>query len=141
VLQDVAKLRVGAKEHHIDVEAFSEAAVRFLQERGVELADPDWGLEDESIPFSNEHLPLRTLFGYYAELPEYLAHATLTDVPPPVGDTPLDEAENLAKYKHDMAAGEAFPCLGALATDGSGAPHQRRLNLRPGARARLATCA
>lgn len=125
VLSDVAKLR-HAQEYHIDVESFAEATVRFLQEKGVDLTDPDWGMDDDSIPFSTEHLPLRTLFAYYDELPEYLASATLADVPEEVGDTPIELAENLAKYEakmepYDIDGGEAFPCLGALAPDFSGA--------------------
>ena len=119
VLQDVARLR-NALEHHIDVEEFAEATVRFLQEQGVDLADPDWGLDDDSIPFSTEHLPLRTLFAHYPQLPEYLAEVTLPVVPTDPGDTPLDEAEDLARHTHELEPGVKFPCLGALAPDGSG---------------------
>ena len=119
VLQDVAKLR-GARERHVDVHEFAEATVRYLQEQGVDLADPDWGMEDDNIPFSTEHLPLRTLFDYYAELPEYLAAATLQNVPDDEAETPVEEAENLARYSHEMEPGVEFPCLGALAPDGSG---------------------
>ena len=120
VVQEVAALR-GAQEHHVDVDAFAEATVRFLQERGVDLADPDWGMDDDSIPFSTEHLPLRTLFAYYEDMPEYLASALLANVPVDEGDTPLDLAENMCKYKHDMEAETVtFPCLGAMMPDGSG---------------------
>lgn len=118
VLQNVAKLR-GAEEHHIDVEAFAETTVRFLQEKGVDLADPEWGMQDDSIPFSNQHLPLRTLFSYYEELPQYLADALLQDVPDDVVETPVDEAEDVAKITHEMEPGVSFPCLGALAPDGT----------------------
>ena len=45
-------------------------------------------MEDDTIPFSTEHLPLRTLFGYYEALPEYLAAATLQHVPEEEPDTP-----------------------------------------------------
>ena len=79
VLADVAKLR-GAQEHHIDVENFAESVVRYLQEQGVDLADEEWGMHDDLIPFSTGHLPLRTLFEYYADLPQYLADATVPEV-------------------------------------------------------------
>ena len=95
--------------------------MRFLQERGVDLADPDWGMQDDNIPFSTQHLPLRTLFAYYGEeLVEYLASATLATVPEEEGELTLEEAENVAKYTHEMIEGVEFPCLGALAPDGSG---------------------
>ena len=64
------------------MEHFGEAVLRFLQEQGVDLADEDWGLHDESIPFSVQHLPLRALFTYYPDLPEALAEECLDGYPP-----------------------------------------------------------
>ena len=122
VLQDVAKLRDGAEEHHVDVEGFAEATVRFLkEEKGVDLADPEWGMDDDSIPYSVEHMPLRTLFAMYEELPEYLAKSLLDGKDlSEVAEATEEEAENMARYTHELETGVHFPCLGALAPDGSG---------------------
>lgn len=98
VLDDVAKLR-GGDRFNINVERFGEAVIGFLQRRGVDLADEDWGLQDDSIPFSVQHLPMRTLFDYYPDLMEALATeccAQIADqvadasLPPPHSDEELD---------------------------------------------------
>lgn len=87
VLGDVAKLH-GRDEHEIDVVHFGEAVVSFLQAEGVDLSDPDWGMDDDSIPFTVEYLPLRALFDYYPHMPGALAEACLTDM------ASLDGADN-----------------------------------------------
>ena len=33
---------------------FAEAVIAYLQQQGVALEDPDWGMQDESIPYSHE---------------------------------------------------------------------------------------
>ena len=92
VIADVAKLR-GRADWEIDVERFGEAVVSYLQRAGVDLADPDWALDDDTVPFSSEHLPLRTLFDYYPDLMQALADeclAHLEGLPPnmPLGSDP-----------------------------------------------------
>ena len=87
VLDDVAKLR-GGDRFDVNVEQFGEAVVTFLQQRGVDLADEDWGMQDDSIPFSTQHLPMRTLFEYYPDLPEALAEACLATLHPKPEDAP-----------------------------------------------------
>lgn len=52
---------------------FAETVIRFMQdEKGVDFSDPDWGLDDESIPFSTGFVTARKVFDYYFDLPEYL---------------------------------------------------------------------
>ena len=120
VLSDVAGLR-GRYGEDIDVNQFSEALLTFLQGKGVDLSDPDWGMADDSIPFSTEHLPLRTLFDYYGmELPEYLAEETLRDWK--VEIEPV-EVGNLGRGITLLEAVEGpFPCLGALPNPGEESP-------------------
>lgn len=77
VVAEVARLR-GFAEHNIDVERFGEAVLSFLQQRGVDLGDPDWGMQDDAIPFSVDFLPVRTLFDCYPEMPAALADACLS---------------------------------------------------------------
>lgn len=119
VLGDVARLR-GREEQDLDVNEFSEAVVRFLQERGVDLADPDWGMQDDEIPFSVQHLPLRTLFSYYEDLPRHLANTLLPDAEP-VRALDDHESEDLGRDKEGESRAEGtlkedqpFRCLGAL---------------------------
>ena len=50
---------------------------------GVELHEPDWGMQDENIPFSHEHVALRTLFNYYEGIKDHLADALLPGAPRP----------------------------------------------------------
>lgn len=88
VVADVAKLR-GRKEHAIDVERFAESVLRFLQAQGVDLADPDWGMQDDSVPFGVTYLPVRTLLGFYPDMAEALAAELLT----PARLEDLDAAE------------------------------------------------
>ena len=110
VLRDVARLKNCQKEQ-LDVELFAEAVVRFLQEEGVALADPDWGMDDDLIPFSVEHLPLRTLFSYYEQLPQYLADALLSDV---VYSPATDDAEPEDVTRELDEAPKPGMCLGAM---------------------------
>jgi hypothetical protein len=114
VLQDVARLR-GCVEQDLDVERFSEQVVIYLKEQDVDLADPEGGMDDDSVPFSTQHLPVRTLFAYYEDLMQYLADELLADyVPPP---TPEDDTDDIGrdikseKYPEDEGP---LPCLGAL---------------------------
>lgn len=110
VLSDVAKLR---ERNGPDIEAgrFSEAVITFLKEKGVDLSDPDWGMADDSIPFSTEHLPMRTLFEYYgSEILEYLAESTLHDF---VDEKEPVDPKNLGRYK-ELEEGEEFITLGAM---------------------------
>eukprot|EP00322_Chrysochromulina_rotalis_P007651 CAMPEP_0115858606 /NCGR_PEP_ID=MMETSP0287-20121206/16186_1 /TAXON_ID=412157 /ORGANISM="Chrysochromulina rotalis, Strain UIO044" /LENGTH=277 /DNA_ID=CAMNT_0003312879 /DNA_START=75 /DNA_END=908 /DNA_ORIENTATION=+ len=81
VLDDVATLR-GGDRYDMDVERFCEAVVGYLQQQGVDLADPDWGMQDDSIPFSTQHLPMRTLLDYYPDLSEVLVAAAMKDIQP-----------------------------------------------------------
>ena len=76
VIKDVAALR-GYEEADIDVDRFGEAVLAFLQQRGVDLADPDWGMQDDDIPFSVEYLPMRSVFSYYPDMPDSLADTLL----------------------------------------------------------------
>lgn len=120
VLSDVAALR-GRQGEDICVERFSESLMQFLKDKDVDLSDPDWGMADDSIPFSTEHLPLRTLFDYYGlELPEFLAEETLHDWQPHV--EPVEEG-NLGRgiTLRDPSEGP-FPCLGALPNPGETDP-------------------
>ena len=78
VLSDVAELK-GRERRCIDVDRFSEAVLGFLKKQGVDLADPEWGMHDDSIPFTTEHLPMRTLFEYYPLMAQNLADELLTD--------------------------------------------------------------
>ena len=51
-----------------------------MQQKGVDLQDPDWKIDDGSIPFCSDHLPVRKLLNYYGpELAEHLAQACLAD--------------------------------------------------------------
>ena len=72
VLDDVAEIR-GRDRYAVDVERFGEEVLTFVQQQGVDLLDPDWGLGDESIPFSTQYMPMRALFDYYPNLKEHLA--------------------------------------------------------------------
>ena len=38
---------------------FSEAVVGYLQDAGVDLADPDWAMDDRSVPFSSQYFKVR----------------------------------------------------------------------------------
>lgn len=76
VLDDVATLR-GRERHDVDVKGFGEAVIGYLQQQGVDLADEDWGMQDDSIPFSVQQLPMRTLFEYYPNMPAALAETCL----------------------------------------------------------------
>lgn len=114
VLDDVARLR-GFSGREVDIERFSEAVVEFLQQQGVDLSDPDWGMDDDSVPFSVEHLPLRTLFAYYEELPQHLADVVLGDYVPPPPAIPEEGEGDVAKVPvHALEDPDDFPCLGAL---------------------------
>lgn len=114
VLDDVAKLR-GYTGLQVDIERFAEAVVEFLQQKGVDLSDPDWGMQDDDIPFSVEHLPLRTLFAYYEELPQHLADVLFADYAPPPPEAPEEGEGDLAKVPEEALENpDDFPCLGAL---------------------------
>lgn len=97
VLDDIAKVREDPIKSGrqgrvaIDISRFSEAVVAFLEKKGVDLADPDWGMLDDSIPFSNEFLPMRTLMEYYPDLPEAVVDACLTPEPEPQEPVVLKE--------------------------------------------------
>ena len=79
VLDDVAKHGGRRDRYDVDVERFGEEVVRYLQQHGVDLADPDWGMDDDAVPFSTQHLPVRTLYHYYPDLAEHLSHVCLKD--------------------------------------------------------------
>lgn len=114
VLDDVAKLR-GYTGVQVDIERFAEAVIEFLQQKGVDLSDPDWGMQDDDIPFSVEHLPLRTLFAYYEELPEHLAEVLFANYVLPPVEVPEEGEGNIAKVpKEALEHPDEFPCLGAL---------------------------
>ena len=36
---------------------FAEGVMSYLQQQGVALDEPDWGMQDESIPYSHEQVP------------------------------------------------------------------------------------
>jgi hypothetical protein len=97
VLDDIAKLREDPHEagrfgrESLDVELFGEAVMQFLQDKGVDLADPDWGMADESIPFCHEHIPMRTVMQYYEDLPEAVVDACLKPPPEPYEPVVLKE--------------------------------------------------
>ena len=114
------------EEHEIEVEAFAEAVIGYLKNKGVDLADPDWALGaprrpirrthradagammlasdaarasrslppslsgDESIPFSSQHVAVRTLYNYppYADLKATIAEELLAHLPPPAPPPP-----------------------------------------------------
>jgi len=76
VMQEIAALR-GKKEHEIEIERVCEEIVEYLDENGVDLADPDWAMEDDSVPFSSDFFAARTLLNYYADLKQHLAEKLL----------------------------------------------------------------
>jgi len=81
VLIETAKLK-GYEQWDLGLGPFAEAVISYLQQQGVALEDPDWGMQDETIPYSHEQVTVRTLFGYYPELKAHLAE-TLIPIPIP----------------------------------------------------------
>ena len=66
----------------IDVEGFAEAVVRYLQDTvGVDFSDEDWGLDDDSVPFTTQFVAVRKLFARYPDLGEHLASVCLPAIP------------------------------------------------------------
>ena len=43
------------EEHEIEVEAFAEAVIGYLKNKGVDLADPDWALGAPRRPMRRKH--------------------------------------------------------------------------------------
>ena len=43
------------EEHEIEVEAFAEAVIGYLKNKGVDLADPDWALGAPRRPMRRTH--------------------------------------------------------------------------------------
>ena len=43
------------EEHEIEVEAFAEAVIGYLKNKGVDLADPDWALGAPRRPTRRKH--------------------------------------------------------------------------------------
>ena len=83
VLIEVAALK-GRRMEDLDAGELSEAIVDFLKHHAtphVDLADPEWAMNDESVPFSSEFFAARTLLNYYPELKQWLANKLLDDVP------------------------------------------------------------
>ncbi|KAL1526938.1 hypothetical protein AB1Y20_015629 [Prymnesium parvum] len=82
VLVDVAGLR---EREAIELahEPFAEEVVRYLRDvRGVDFADPDWGLGDDDVPFTTQYVIVRKCLSLYPDLAEHLA-ATLLPAEPP----------------------------------------------------------
>ena len=42
------------EEWDIEVRDFSEAVIGYLQEKGVDLADPDWAIDERDVPFTSQ---------------------------------------------------------------------------------------
>ena len=89
-LMEVAKLK-GREECDLEVGEVAEAVFAYLQAHDVDLADPDWGLQDDRIPYSHEHSALRTLFNYYDSLKEHLAEHFFPGEPLPLEQKPWGE--------------------------------------------------
>ena len=81
VLIETAALK-GREQWDLEVGPFAEAVVSYLQQQGVGLDDPDWGMQDDSVPYSHEHVTVRTLFNYYPELKDHLAESLIPEVGP-----------------------------------------------------------
>jgi hypothetical protein len=81
VLIETAALK-GREQWDLEVGPFAEAVVSYLQQQGVELDDPDWGMQDDSVPYSHEHVTVRTLFNYYPDLKDHLAESLIPEVGP-----------------------------------------------------------
>ena len=90
-LCEVAALK-GREECDLQVGEVAEAVFAYLQAHDVDLADPDWGLQDDRIPYSHEHSALRTLFNYYDGLKEHLAELFFPGEPLPPEQRPWGEA-------------------------------------------------
>ena len=43
------------EEWDIKVGDFSEAVIGYLKEKGVDLADPDWAIDDRNVPFTSQY--------------------------------------------------------------------------------------
>eukprot|EP00308_Calcidiscus_leptoporus_P009787 CAMPEP_0119379590 /NCGR_PEP_ID=MMETSP1334-20130426/53415_1 /TAXON_ID=127549 /ORGANISM="Calcidiscus leptoporus, Strain RCC1130" /LENGTH=241 /DNA_ID=CAMNT_0007399153 /DNA_START=14 /DNA_END=739 /DNA_ORIENTATION=- len=67
----------GMRMEDLEIRRVSEAIVAFLAAEGVDLADPDWAMDDESVPFSSEFFAARTLCNYYPHLQQHLADTLL----------------------------------------------------------------
>ena len=67
VLIETARLK-GYEQWDLPLGPFAEAMISYLQQQGVTLEDPDWGMQDETIPYSHEQVTARVLYGYYPDL-------------------------------------------------------------------------
>ena len=81
----------GREECDLVVGDVAEAVFAYLQAHDVDLADPDWGVQDDRIPYSHEHSALRTLFNYYDGLKGHLAEVFFPGEPLPPEQRPWGE--------------------------------------------------
>lgn len=78
VLIETARLK-GYEQWDLPVGPFAEGVISYLQQQGVALDDPDWGMQDESIPYSHEQVTVRVLYGYYPDLKTHMAGTMLPE--------------------------------------------------------------
>ena len=76
VMIEIAEVK-GREQWDLEVGEVAEAVIAYMQSQGVDLADADWGMQDDDVPFSHEQCRLRTLFDYYDGLKEHLAETLL----------------------------------------------------------------
>ena len=102
VINEVGALRgTDEEDERLQIEKFAIAIINILQNKGVDLANPDWALEKEDVPFSSQFWSVRSLFNYYSDLPEELAFLLMGAIGP--GNEPWDGVAKQAMGSHPLA--------------------------------------
>ncbi len=101
-INEVGALRgTDEDDERLEISKFAVAVMDNLQKKGVNLADPNWALDDESVPFTSDFVPVRTLYNYYEEIREELALALMGPIAP--GNEPWDGTPPQAPGAHPLA--------------------------------------
>lgn len=100
---EIGKLRSDPDEpfpnEAVRIEALGEEVLRYLVSKGVDLADPEWAMDDESVPFSTEYAAVRTLTNYYPDLKQHLAEVLSA---PPAADADVDALADDVHVRQEM---------------------------------------
>lgn len=94
-------------EKTMDPTRIAEAIVLFVWEQGVDLADPDWGMEDAVIPFTSGLLSVREIMRIFRGVIEYIADYQRLPAKPLEEDLPQDpmaDARAIFRFEqlHDL---------------------------------------